>query len=258
MKTRLIPCLLGLVGLTVFGETIQADTNAWRVLVYSKTLGYRHDSITNGVQAIRELGAKNGFAVEATEDSNTLTATNLARFRAVVFLSVTGDVLSAEQEQALSGYVENGGGLASIHGAIFGPSACEDHWEWYHEVCGCAFTNHSAIVPATVVIEEPRQPSTLGLPARWQRADEWYNFTGSPRGKSRVLATVDESTYAGGKMGADHPIAWCRKSGKGYFWYTAMGHTPECFQEPLLLQHILGGIETVAGKKQADFTPNSR
>jgi type 1 glutamine amidotransferase len=261
MKPRLHPLLhfcLMIAGLAVMDVNAQAETNAWRILVFSKTLGYRHASITNGIEAIRQLGAQHGFAVTATEDANAFTPTNLAAFQAVVFLSVTGDVLLTEQEHALSHYVENGGGLVSIHGAAFGPSACEDHWNWYHEVCGCAFTNHSAIVPATVLIQDATQPSTQGLPAQWQRTDEWYNFTGSPRGTARVLVTVDEGTYTGGTMGVDHPITWCRQVGKGRFWYTAMGHSPEAFDEPLLRQHLLGGIQTAAGMKPATLSPNPR
>ena len=57
-------------------------------------------------------------------------------------------------------------------------------------------------------------------------------------------------------MGKDHPIAWCRRLGKGRIWYTALGHTAASFTEPLFLQHLLGGIELAAGVKQAEFNPN--
>jgi len=232
-------------------NALAADTNpaaAFRVLVFSKTLGFRHDSITNGIEAISNLGRENGFAVDATEDSATLTATNLARYRAIVFLSATGNVLNHDQEDALKNYIAGGGGFAAIHGALFGPKACEDQWAWYGDMFCCAFTNHSSIQPAVVNIEDARHPSTVGLPDRWQHTDEWYNFTGTPRGCAQILATVDEATYHGGKMGADHPIAWCRPVGKGRMWYTAMGHTKSNYNEPLFLQHILGGIRYAAAQ----------
>jgi type 1 glutamine amidotransferase len=220
---------------------------AFRVLVFSKTLGYRHASIPDGIRALRELGRVNGFAVDATEDSGAITPANLLSYRVVVFLSVTGNVLDPDQQAAFKSYVLNGGGFAAIHGAIFGPLACEDQWAWYGEMFCCAFKNHSGIVPATVDIEDPTHPSTADLPIRWQRTDEWYNFNGTPRGRAHVLATVDESTYSGGSMGGDHPIAWCRTVGKGRMWYTAMGHTESSFGEPLFLRHLLGGIRYVAG-----------
>jgi uncharacterized protein len=62
-----------------------------------------------------------------------------------------------------------------------------------------------------------------------------------------VLATLDEKTYSGGTMGDDHPIAWYHDFDGGRAFYTALGHTPESFVEPLFLQHLLGGIEYAAG-----------
>jgi type 1 glutamine amidotransferase len=238
--------------------TLAADSPAsFRILVFSKTTGYRHASITNGIDTIRELGAQHNFAVDATEDSSAFTGTNLARYQAVVMLSVTGDVFNPEQEGVLRDYILGGGGLAAIHGAIFGPSACEEKWAWYGELFCCAFTNHSSVLPATINVEDSAHPSMRGLPLHWQRTDEWYNFSGSPRGCARVLATMDESTYGGGKMGGDHPIAWCRRLGKGRMWYTALGHTESSFSEPLFRQHLLGGIRVAAGQANAEFTPNT-
>ena len=251
MPISLLPLLLAVL-MTLSLAALKApaaETNnrsAFRVLVFSKTLGFRHDSIPAGINAIRELGAKNNFAVDATEDSSTFTATNLARYQAIVLLSVTGEVWNSEQQEAFKQYMLAGGGLAAIHGSIFGPLACEDKWAWYGDVFGCAFTNHSAVQSAVVNIEDAHHPSTFGLPNQWQRTDEWYNFTGTPRGSANILATVDESTYHGGGMGSDHPIAWCRPVGQGRMWYTAMGHTESSYREPFFLQHILGGIQSVA------------
>jgi type 1 glutamine amidotransferase len=257
-----IACFCGVMALmapTAKSQSVPAAAAAepFRVLVFSKTLGYRHASITNGIAAIRDLGSQNRFAVDATEDSSVFTAANLARYAAVVFLSATGDVLNPDQESALKSYVEGGGGFAGIHGAVFGPLACEDKWAWYGEMFCCAFTNHSqGVLAATVNVEDPANASTAGLPAQWRRADEWYNFTGTPRGCARVLATVDETTYAGGSMGRDHPIAWCRRVGQGRMWYTAMGHAESSFAEPLFQQHLLGGILVAAGRTPTDFSPN--
>src|ERR1051326_6885573 len=231
---------------------------AFRALVFSKTLGFRHANIPLGVASIRRLGEQNGFAVDATEDSSVFTPQNLARYRVIVFLSATGNVLDQEQQQALHDYVLGGGGFVGIHGAMFGPSACEDAWEWYHQLCGVSFKNHSAVVPARVQIEDPSNPSTAGLPVQWSRTDEWYNYEGTPRGQARVLATVDESTYPGGSVGPDHPIAWCKAVGKGTMWHTAMGHTEESFREEFFLKHILGGIQLAARSKSADLAPNER
>ncbi len=230
----------------------------FRVLVFSKTLGYRHANIPLGIAAIRRLGAQNGFGVDATEDSAAFTPENLARYKTVVFLSATGDVLNDEQQKAFKDYVLGGGGFVGIHGAMFGPSACEDKWAWYGDLCCVSFKNHSAVVPARVDVEEHANPSTLDLPDHWVRPDEWYNYDGTPRGRARVLATVQESTYQGGTVGQDHPISWCKPMGQGIMWYTAMGHTDESFREAPFLKHILGGIQLTARAKPADLTPNPK
>lgn len=228
-----------------------------KVLVFSRTTGYRHASITNGILAVRELGTQHGFVVDATEDPSAFTSTNLTRYQVVVFLSVTGEVLEPVNKDAFRNYILSGGGLAAVHGSVFGPLACEEKWQWYGELFCCAFTNHSSIVPATLVIEDAASPSTVGLPAQWRRVDEWYNFTGTPRNCAHVLLRIDESSYTGGKMGRDHPLAWCRRFGQGRMWYTALGHTESSFSEPLFRRHLLGGILTAAGRARADFAPNA-
>jgi len=109
--------------------------------------------------------------------------------------------------------------------------------------------------PSSNAVEDARNPSTAGLPKRWVRTDEWYNFLASPRGQVHVLASLDETTYQGGTMGRDHPVAWCKVIGRGRMWYTALGHTEASFTEPLFLQHLLGGIQVATGTQPVDFNP---
>ncbi len=224
-------------------------------LVFSKTLMFRHASITNGIAAIKQLGAENGFHVDATEDAGYFTPSNLAKYQVVIFLSTSGDILNEEQQAAFKSFIERGGGLAAVHAAVAGDVATEGGWPWYGEALCAQFTNHSAIVQATVNVEDRKHLSTAALPEHWVRTDEWYNFISSPRGCARVLASLDETTYQGGTMAKDHPVAWCKQVGKGRIWYTALGHTEASFTEPLFLKHLLGGIQSVAGTNQADFNP---
>ncbi len=252
--------LLPLVLLLAVGlagcATKSPPRDGFTVLVFSKTLMYRHASITNGIAAIRKLGMENGFFVEATEDARWFTTTNLARYRAVIFLSTSGDILNDEQQSAFQDFIERGGGLVGIHAAVAGDVATEGGWPWYGQALCARFTNHSAIVPAAIDVEDARNPSTAALPRRWVRTDEWYNFIKSPRGDVRVLASLDECTYKGGTMGGDHPVVWAQQIVKGRMWYTALGHTEASFTEPLFLRHLLGGIRVAAGAKPASFEPN--
>ncbi|TQM79289.1 type 1 glutamine amidotransferase [Saccharothrix saharensis] len=220
---------------------------SYKVLVFSKTAGFRHSSIPNGVQAIRDLGAANNFTVTATEDAAAFTGANLAQFRAVVFLSTTGDVLNDTQQAAFESYVRAGGGFVGVHAA----SDTEYAWPFYGALVGGYFHSHPAIQQATIRVEDRAHASTAHLGADWARTDEWYNFQANPRPNVHVLARLDEGTYSGGNMG-DHPIAWCQTYQGGRSWYTAGGHTEQTFAEPGFRAHLLGGIRYAAGMTDAD------
>ncbi len=221
------------------------------VLVFSKTNGFRHKSIEPGVAAIKALGKQRGWQVVSTENGAFFNDDYLKRFKVVVWLSTTGDVLTSDQEKAFERFVESGGGYVGIH------SACDTEydWAWYDRAVGTHFRDHSIFphTPEAVLrVEDKQNASTAAMPDSWKHADEWYNFKTNPRKLPgiHVLMNVDESTYDVGEtkgMGGDHPISWTHNVGQGRMFYTAIGHTPETFQQPLSLQHLAGGI-TWAGR----------
>jgi type 1 glutamine amidotransferase len=102
------------------------------ILVFSKTAGFRHDSIEAGITAIRQLGSSRGFSVDASEDSSTFTDDSLARYKAVVFLSTTGDVLNPAQEAAFERFIRRGGGFVGVHAA----ADTEYDWPFYGALVG--------------------------------------------------------------------------------------------------------------------------
>ena len=217
-------------------------------LIFSKTTGFRHDSIPNGIAAITELGQANGFAVDATEDSSLFTDDYLAQYQVVIFLCTTGTVLDDQQKAAFERYIQRGNGYVGIHSA----ADTEYDWPFYGQLMGAYFRSHPEIQPASLVIEDFVHSSTSSLPNPWARTDEWYNFQTNPRGSVHVLMSIDESSYRGGDMG-DHPMAWCHDvDGGGRAWYTELGHTWDSYDEPEFRQHLLGGISTAAGALPAD------
>jgi cytochrome c len=229
---------LGLVG------AAPAADPGWQILVFTKTAEFRHDSIPAAIAAVRQLGATNGFGVDQTEDAGAFTDANLARYRAVMFLLTTGDVLNDSQQGAFQRYIEGGGGFVGVHSA----ADTEHDWPWYGGLVGTYFASHPAIQTAQIDVADPRDASTAGLPAVWTRTDEWYNFTSDPRPSVHVLMTLDERTYdpGDGAMGADHPISWWHAYDGGRAWYTALGHTDSTYSEPLFLSFLLGGIRYAA------------
>ncbi|MEU6241485.1 ThuA domain-containing protein [Streptomyces sp. NPDC047024] len=237
----------------VTGPAAARPTDSGRVLVFSKTAGFRHDSIPDGIAAVQQLGATDGLTVDATEDAGAFTARNLRRYDAVVFLSTTGDVLNPAQQRAFEGYIRQGGGYVGVHAA----ADTEYDWPFYGGLAGAYFQSHPAIQPATVVVEDHAHPSTAQLPTRWERTDEWYNYRSDPRDRAHVLASLDESTYSGGTMNGDHPIAWCQEYQGGRAFYTGGGHTKESYADPAFRAHLLGGLRWATGAAQADCRPEN-
>ena len=248
-----------------------ADPEArFRVLVFSKTTGFRHDSIDEGHAAIEALGDEHAFQVDHTEDATAFRDAVLRNYDTVVFLSTTGDPLNDTQQRAFERYIQAGGGYTGIHAA----ADTEYDWNWYGHLVGGYFLSHP---PGTTTRRDGRSTSRTGrttrrahLPARWNRVDEWYNYRSpdyqdpdvpdgdySPRsGGVHVLATMDELTYEEGDgndpVADDHPISWCQRYDGGRSWYTGIGHTAESFSEADYLEHILGGIEVSAGAAGSD------
>ncbi|MEU1167145.1 ThuA domain-containing protein [Streptomyces sp. NPDC005921] len=211
---------------------------ALRLLLHTRTTGYRHDSIPDGIAAVREFG---DFEVDATEDPAALEQP-LDGYAAVVFLSTSGEILTPAGRARLAAYVEAGGGFAGVHAA-----ACTEYdWPYYGELLGARFDRHPEYQPGKALVEDDGHPATRHLPAVWDFTDEWYDFRDSPRGRARVLLSADESSYDGGGMGDDHPLAWCREQGAGRVFYTALGHAPEAYRDPAFLAHLHGGITWAA------------
>jgi type 1 glutamine amidotransferase len=241
MKRVIFFALLALLALPVRA----GGPHRFRVLVFTKTTGFRHDSIPAGIVAVKALGQTNGFDVDASEDAAVFTADGLRPYRVLIFLSTTGDLFTDAQKDAFKAYMAHGGAFVGIHAA----SDTEHHWQWYKDMVGAEFKRHPAFQKAVIRVEDRKDVSTRMLPANWEREDEWYEFTSNPRPNVHVLMTVDESTYKDAQMGKDHPFAWRHTFGGGRVWYTGCGHPKSAFAEPLLLAHLLGGIKWAANVK---------
>jgi len=230
--------------LVVAGLSFTLVKKSPTVLIFSKTNGYRHQSIPFGIEAIKKLGEENKFSVDATEDSLAFTDENLAKYKAIIFLSPTMDVLGEEQQKAMENFIQKGGGFVGIHAA----TDCEYNWPWYVKMVGASFLSHPAQQMAKLIVVDKNNNATKHLPDVWERKDEWYNFK-NMNPDVHVLLKIDETSYTGGKNGDNHPMAWYHEYDGGRAFYTELGHTNESFSEPAYLEHLLGGIK-YALKKQ--------
>jgi cytochrome c len=246
---RFVSFALALASLCV---PVAARSQQPRVLVFSKTAGFRHSSIGVGIAAVKKLGQENGFAVDATEDAGAFTSKNLARYRAVVWLNTTGDVLDNAQQDDFERYIQAGGGYVGVHSA----TDTEYDWPWYGRLAGAWFNGHPGnpnVRKATYRVLDKSHPSTQGFPDTLFREDEFYNFK-SIDPTIHTLIEIDEKSYEGGTNGAHHPMSWYHDFDGGRAWYTNMGHTEATYSEPLFLQHLLGGLRYAMGTKPVDFS----
>ncbi len=253
------------------------DEDDYRVLVVGETLGFRHSHIDETTHALIDLGAEHGFTVDVWDPPNsssgwwgpgspgqpdlTLASTpftsseDLAQYATIVFVSPVDNTNSLNPDvprllddaelAAFQGYIRSGGGFVGLHAATDTLHTAD----WYTRLVGggARFANHPQQQTATMRVESPAHPSMEGVPLEWTRWDEWYNYTLNPRGDVHVLMTLDESTYTGGSMGDDHPIAWCHNFEGGRSWYQGAGHVEAAWEDPTFLTHVLGGIEWTAG-----------
>lgn len=244
MKLRAV--LVALFCAIVVASCTTADPKPpLRVLVFSHTTGYRHASIEPGIAAIEQLGARDGYAVDASEDPDVFSADKLKAYDAVVFLSDTtkhddpsSEWLTGARRDALTNFVHNGGGIIGIHAA----SDSHYFWPWYGRMIGAQFDHHPKGTPTgSVRVVDPDHPATRGLAREVSRADEWYHFKQWTPDKLHVLVEFEPSSIGEADV-KPYPISWTHEFEGGRVFYTGMGHTDESYSEPWFLAHIAGGI----------------
>ena len=244
MKIRITIIVLGLTLLASCSKQGQD-----RVLVFSKTAGFRHSSIEPGSEALKKLAVKMEIGIDFTEDAEDFNEKNLKNYHAVIFLSTTGDVLNKYQQNDFERFIQAGGGFLGIHAA----ADTEYNWPWYGKLVGGYFKSHPHQQEADLHIIDPSHISTDSLPEVWRRKDEWYNFK-NIADDLNILIKIDESSYEGGQNDGDHPMAWYHEYDGGRAYYTGLGHTDESYLDPLFLHHIQGALTYAIGGNRLDYS----
>jgi len=243
-----ITSVLCLVFILVFSGI--AQDKKINVLVFSKTVGFRHVSISNGLKMMSELAQQRKWILTATENSELFTPDFLKNFDVIVFLNPTLDVLNDEQQKAFEDFMNTGKGFVGIHSA----ADCEYDWHYYGETVGAYFKTHPKTQLGTVIFENTTHPTMVPFKGMesYRTIDEWYTFKENPRPRVNVLARLDETSLDEEtmkddkwKMG-DHPIIWYQEKGNTRTFYTDFGHTPEAYQDPKIIEHIGCAVDWVA------------
>jgi hypothetical protein len=238
---------------SVFGQTDNTYvTPKVRVLVITKTNGYRHQAIPAALKALKEIGQDAKWGITSTEDTSLVTPEFLQHFDVIVFLMTTHTIFTDAEHQAIESAVEGGKGLVTLHTG----ADTEYNWPWYNHVLGAKFLGHPPVQPGRLVIEDHTNPATAVLPEHeWRISDEWYSYDRDPRPDVHVLISIDESSYNTTynpwfpkvklPMG-DHPVVWTSHSGKGRVFQSAIGHPAETWDNPTYRAFVRGAIEWTA------------
>ena len=244
------------LGAGLLFASLCSQAEQFNVLLFTLTQGWHHQSQLEGVAAMREMANKHFFTLDWEEDPSVFNDENLKKFQVIVFLSTTGNILNPEQKAAMERFVKSGKGFVGIHSA----SDTEYQWDWYTKLVGRSFHIHPQNQTADLVVLDRKFPGLERMPDRLLWTEEWYEFgPENIKGLNYILA-VDEKTYdpnanwadkkvSGTGMGKFHPIAWYHDYDGGRSFYTALGHMPADYSDPLFLEHVYGGIYWAATGK---------
>ena len=250
-----------------------------KVLIFSKTNGFRHGSIPVGAAALTLMGQKTGaYTAVHSEDDAMFEPDKLKEFDAVIMLNTTGDLFRpknmpkdpAERKAALEReerlkvslveFVKGGKGLAGTH------SATDTYHRWgeYNKMMGGTFAGHPWHKSVPVKNLTPGHPlNTMFSKGGFQVVDEIYQFrndTALP-GERKMLLALDTSKMdvsAGNRKDKQYPISWISTYGKGHTFYCSLGHNDHIYYNPAVLQHYLAGIQYALGDLSADATPTNK
>ncbi len=235
---------------------LAADAPENRILVYTRNYtpdgkGYVHQNIAASVAAIRKMGAASGFAVDVSDRPGDFTSENLKRYRALVFSNSNNEAFENDaQREAFQGYIRGGGGFVGIHSA----SGSERAWPYFWQVVGGKFKRHPKLQKFTVQVTDAKFPAMRTLPATYEWEDECYYHDHLNPDIRPVMVTdpkkLDDPAFAkdpGETVNGAIPLAWYHTFDGGREFYTALGHKPEDYENPILYDQILGGIQWAMG-----------
>ncbi len=243
-----------------------------RILIFSKTTTFWHDSIPIGVKAITMMGDKTGaYTALATEDESFFEPEKLKAFDAVLMLNTTGEPLrpkngDKEREEMLKkslvDFVAGGKGLIGTH------SGTDTYrgWKEYNQMMGGAFVSHPWHQKVPVKVLDPKHPVNAAFGGMdFEITDEIYMFrddTALPNARRYLLALdttkmTEKDVAKGTRTDGFFPVAWVATYGKGRNFYCSLGHRQEIYWNPMILKHYLAGIQYALGDLPADATPRA-
>ena len=216
--------------------------------------GGQHGPFTDAaLEWLADEAAENGYAITEINTAAPITKDFLEKFDVIIQLDYPPFGWTEEGQQAFQEYIEEGkGGWIGFHHATLIGEFREGYpiWEWFRELMGgITYRNYIAdLTDGTMVVEDDKHPVMKGVSRTTVIPDdEFYIYDKSPRGRVRILATVDEDSYTTEtdiKMG-DHPVVWTNEDVKGRSLNIQMRHGPKHLDNPAVTQLLRNDIDWV-------------
>jgi len=247
-----------------------------KVLIFTKTNGFRHGSIPVAVKSLTMLGEKTGaYSAVHSEDESMFEPDTLKQFDAVFMINTTGEVLRPNKlpddpeerkkvlereerlKQSLVDFVKSGKGLCGTHSAT---DTYKD-WKEYNDMMGGAFDGHPWHEPVPVRLLDANHPLNKVFGGQgFTITDEIYQFrqdTANPKDRHMLLSLDSQwdGLSKGKRQDNFYPISWIDKYGDGRIFYCSLGHRDEIYYDPNILQHYIAGFQYALGDLDADAEP---
>jgi uncharacterized protein len=241
------------------------------ILVIGQTKGWEHDSISDGMVAIYEMGRDSGLwdAVLRTDVGSVTkkkldkNAKNLDYFDAIVFVSTTGelDLDDSQKADMMSFIKDDGKGFVGVHAAL------DTNYKWpeYGEMIGGWFDQHPWFTfNAPIINEDPAFPAVRHFPKAFVKYDEIYQPKEWSRERVNVLLSLDPSklNFTNNprvhRTDHDFAVAWDKMYGKGRVFYSTLGHTEEAWSDPDIRKMYLEAIKWVLGMTEGSTATHPR
>ncbi len=210
------------------------DQDGFRVLHFTKTTGFDHNTRAQSSAMFSDIGSSRGFTITDTQDTDLFDELDsLLKFPVIIFSNTSSNnnnpALSSSQQANFKAYIDAGGSFIGIHAAS--DAYRNNNWKFYTDtILGAVVQNGPNHTPANHVniMDHMTSHETLSsIPDPWNKEEEYYywdinqgmidsiNFTGLLRVRRTGPDSYDRSRR----------MAWYRELPSGArTFYTALGH----------------------------------
>lgn len=218
---------------------------------------YVHDSTPAAAARCVALAERRGYCTVVSSDPKLLETDNARTWDVIVLVNNSGDMFDLSKE-ALSVHVAAGRGVLGVHACLasfldgedaVGGTPLDAKTTLIADVFGAHFVNHPPPQTASLHVDVAAlrtafdgalaQSPAAELPVVLKHHDEYFNFDRQPPAEAVVIARVDEATYDGGTMGADHPLVWCLHRGAAPIFYCGIGHFDSLYEADTVVSAFL-------------------